>query len=95
MVGTLQRSIPADQPSCVIERPACGSQIASLEFLDTTPSSAVVAAPGASVLDKRQGQKLQVPEQHHRARSSGDQATLRVDDWIQVVCQCRYHDLGH
>jgi hypothetical protein len=55
----------------------------------------VVAAPGASVLDKRQGQKLQVPEQHHRARSSGDQATLRVDDWIQVVCQCRYHDLGH
>jgi hypothetical protein len=23
MVGTLQRSIPIDQPSCVIERPAC------------------------------------------------------------------------
>jgi hypothetical protein len=38
MVGTLQRSIPGDQPSCVIERPACGSQIASLQFLDTTRS---------------------------------------------------------
>jgi hypothetical protein len=23
MVGTLQRSIPTDRPSCVIERPAC------------------------------------------------------------------------
>jgi transposase-like protein len=57
--------------------------------------AAVVAAPGASVLEKRQGQKLQVPEQHHRARSSGDQATLCVDDWIQVVCECRYHDLRH
>ncbi len=39
MVETLQRSIPADQPSCVIERPACGSQIASLEFLETTALS--------------------------------------------------------
>src|SRR5450631_735557 len=36
MVGPLQRSVPADQPSCVIERPVCGSQIASLQFLDTT-----------------------------------------------------------
>ena len=43
MVGTLQRSIPADQPSCVIERPACGSQIASLQFLDTTPKIRIAA----------------------------------------------------
>jgi hypothetical protein len=42
MVGTLQRSIPADQPSCVIERPACGSQIASLEFLYTTTETSEI-----------------------------------------------------
>ena len=37
--GTLQRSIPADQPSCVIERSVCASKIVSVEFLDTTGST--------------------------------------------------------
>ena len=43
-MGTSQPSISADQPSCVIERPACGSQIASLQFLDTLRGGASESA---------------------------------------------------
>ena len=55
----------------------------------------VAAAPRASVLAERQGADLQISEQHRRARSSGDQATLCVDGWVQVVRERGHHDRWH
>src|ERR1019366_1837768 len=59
------------------------------------PARTVAAAPRASVLAERQGADLQIFEQHRRARSSGDQATLRVDGWVQVVRERGHHDRWH
>jgi hypothetical protein len=55
----------------------------------------VAATPRASVLASRQGADLQISEQHRRARSSGDQATLCVDGWVQVVHERSHHDRRH
>src|ERR1019366_3799476 len=55
----------------------------------------VAAAPRASVLASRQSADLQISEQHGRARSSGDQATLCVDGWVQVVRERGHHDRWH
>src|ERR1019366_2792353 len=55
----------------------------------------VAAAPRASVLASRRSADLQISEQHRRARSSGDQATLCVDGWVQVVRERGHHARWH
>jgi transposase-like protein len=49
------------------------------------PTSAVAAAARTSVLAKRDRADEPIPEQHHRARPSGDQTALRIDGRVQVV----------
>src|SRR5450631_4644978 len=64
-------------------------------FLLDDMGIATGAAPRASVLASRQSADLQIAEQHRRARSSGDQATLCVDGWVQVLRERGHHDRWH
>ena len=55
----------------------------------TEPPGVATLATRAPCLAPSQSSAFKVPEQHHLAGPSGDQAAMRFNEGLQVVCQMR------
>ena len=55
----------------------------------TEPPGVATLATRAPCLAASQSSEFKVPEQHHLAGPSGDQAAMRFNEGLQVVCQMR------